>query len=131
MNAPVVRFPHQQQSTQLARPQSAEPSMPIVLVDWRPLRKGSLVGFAKILLGRSLMISNVTVNVSNGKAWAALPSKPVIVDGKHALNPTTGRPAYKPDMEWASDSARRRFSDSVVDAIRAHHPEAFSDGVGS
>jgi hypothetical protein len=70
------------------------------------------------------MISGIPINVSNGRAWASLPSKPVVIDGVHAVDPKTGKPRYQPDLEWASDGARNRFSDSVVRALLADYPEA-------
>jgi hypothetical protein len=105
----------------------AETSMPIVLLDWRPLRKNSLQGFCKILIGRSLMVSDVTINTSHGRTWASLPAKPIVRDGQHALDPKTGKPAWTPVLEWASDTARRRFSDSVIRALLETHPSALDD----
>jgi hypothetical protein len=108
---------------------TGEPGMPIVLLDWRPVRKNSLRGYAKILLGRALMVDDVAVHVTNGRGWASLPSKPVIIGGVHAIDPKTGKPGWKPNLEWTSDTARYRFSDSVVRAVLESHPGALEDGV--
>jgi hypothetical protein len=97
--------------------------MPVVLVDWKPVRRGMMRGFAKVLLGRSLMIADVVVHSRDGKAWAQLPTKPLVVDGKHARD-SNGRPRYQPLLEWASDTARNRFSAAVVAAVREADPGA-------
>ena len=95
-----------------------------MLLDWKPIRKNTLVGFCKVLLGRSLMISDVTISTIRGRSWASLPSKPIIRDGQHALDPRTGKPAWAPLLELASDTARNRFSDGVIRALLEAHPTA-------
>jgi hypothetical protein len=108
---------------------AGEPGMPIVLLDWRPLRprRNTLCGYAKILFGRALTIDDIVVHVSRGRAWANLPAKPVVRDGVHAIDPKTGKPAWKSDLEWTSDSSRNRFSDSVVRAVLEAYPSALED----
>jgi hypothetical protein len=109
---------------------SGEPGMPIVLLDWRPLhpRRNTLCGYCKILLGRALTIDDVAVHVSHGRGWAALPSKPVVINGTHVIDSKTGKPAWKPNLEWTSDSSRNKFSDSVVRAVLESYPDALEDG---
>jgi hypothetical protein len=98
--------------------------LPIVLLQWRPLVKGALRGFATIKLGKSLQINDVPVLCSNGKPRASLPSKPLIGDGK-ALLDDRGKQRYAPIMEWSDKAAADRFSQAVVDAVRVEHgPEA-------
>lgn len=103
---------------------SATGGMPVILLAWKAVWKGSLRGFATIQLGRSLKITDVSVLSSNGKLWASLPSKPLISDGK-ALLDDRGKQRYVPIIEWTSKQASDRFSAAVVAAIRAEHgPEA-------
>jgi len=78
------------------------------------------------LLGRALMISDVPVNVTNGRPWAALPSRPVVIDGQHVVD-AQGKFRWNAIVEWASDSARYRFSDSVVGAVLDAFPSALDD----
>ena len=82
--------------------------MPILLLAWRPLIRGSLRGFATIQLGRSLKIIDVPLLCSNGKRWASLPSKPLIGDGK-ALLDDRGKQRYAPILEWSDRQAADRF----------------------
>jgi hypothetical protein len=66
--------------------------------------------------------------VSNGKAWASLPSKPVLDRDGRQKTDANGKPAYAAILEWRARELRDRFSDSVVESIRRLHPEALDDG---
>jgi hypothetical protein len=97
------------------------------LVSWKPLIKNSLRGFATIELPIGLRMFDVPVLVSNGKAWASLPSKPQIdKDGQHKRD-ANGKPAYAPILEWRDRDLADGFSAAVVALIRDAHPEALED----
>jgi hypothetical protein len=94
----------------------------IRLVSWKSLIKGSLRGFATVELPIGLKLVDCPVLVSNGKAWAGLPSKPVLDrDGKHAK--PDGKPQYSTILEWKSRDLSERFSQAVVALVRAAHPD--------
>jgi hypothetical protein len=96
----------------------------IRLISWKPLVKNSLRGFAAVELPIGLKIADIPVLVSNGKAWASLPSKPQVdKDGQHKRD-TNGKPAYTPILEWRDRNLSDRFSAAVVDLIHASHPGA-------
>jgi hypothetical protein len=99
-------------------------AMPVTLLSWRPMNRGFLRGFATVLLGKSLKITDISVFQSNGKAWASFPGKPLIGDGK-ALLDDRGKQRYLTIMEWTDKAAGDRFSAAVTAAIiAAHGPEA-------
>jgi hypothetical protein len=92
------------------------------LLSWKPLVKNSLRGFATIQLSIGLKLVDCPVLVTNGKAWAGLPSKPVLDrDGKHAK--PDGKPQYSAVVEWKSWDLSERFSQAVVELVRAEHPD--------
>lgn len=92
------------------------------LVSWKAVVKGSLRGFATVELPIGLKILDCPVLVSSGKAWATLPSKPVLdAEGRHAK--PDGKAQYVPVLEWRSRELSDRFSAAVVGPIRAQHPE--------
>ncbi len=92
--------------------------------DWRPMRKGSLLGFAKIEMPSGLILVDVTILSGERGAWASPPSKPMIDRDGIALKDANGKIRYSPVVEFASKQVRERFSAAVVDALRAAHPEA-------
>lgn len=97
--------------------------MPVTILDWRPMKRNSLLGFAKIQLG-ALKISDVTVNTNSGQIWAGLPARPMIDREGAVLRNDAGKTRYVPILEWDSKAAGDRFSESVVAALEAAFPGA-------
>jgi hypothetical protein len=95
------------------------------LVSGRLLRKGSLVGFATVELPIGLIVHDCSVHQVNGKRWAALPGRAQIEDGRHRLDPATGKPAYNIVLSWRDHRLAQAFSRRVVEVFAAAHPEAF------
>jgi hypothetical protein len=96
--------------------------MQLTLLNWRPVSKGALRGFATIKLGRSLKVSDVAVLRANGKAWANLPSKPMIASDGSPMRDAAGKMRYSAILEWTDRSVSDDFSESVVAAVEAAHP---------
>ena len=99
-------------------------SPPITLLDWRPIQKGGLRGFAKFRLGRSIIINDIAIHNSGGKKWAFMPSKPVHgPDGAQKIG-DNGKPIYAKIVEWVDRAASDRFSETAIRLIEAEHPGA-------
>lgn len=96
--------------------------MPLSLLEWRPLKKNSLRGFATVRVGKALKISDVSVHASNGKRWASLPSKPQINKDGVVLKDDSGKVKYTPIVSWTEKDAADRFSEAVIAAIESAHP---------
>ena len=103
------------------------PVAAVTLLEWRPLGKGSLVGFVTVQIGRSLIVRDVSVLTSNGRCWAGLPGKPVIGRDGLPVKGNDGKQKYVPVLEWNNRAASDRFSESVILAIRAQFPGALDD----
>jgi hypothetical protein len=70
----------------------------------------------------------VPVLVSNSRVWASLPAKPQIdQDGRHKRD-INGKPAYNAMLQWRDRSLSDRFSDRVVELVRASHPGDLEEG---
>ena len=90
------------------------------------MRKGSLLGFAKVELPSGMVLIDVTILSGERGAWASPPSKPMIDRDGVAMKDANGKVKYSPLVEFASKEVRERFSSAVVEALRAAHPEAFA-----
>ena len=97
------------------------------ILDWRALRKNSLIGFAKAELPSGMVIADVTVLTSEGGAWASPPSKPMIGRDGSVMKDANGKIKYQPIIEFTSKNVRDKFSRAVVEALRAAHPEALEN----
>lgn len=107
-------------------PPSTE-AMPVALLEWRPVTKGALRGFARVRLGRALVIHDIPVLCSNGRVWVTLPGRPIInADGTVARG-EKGKARYVPILEWADRRSADRFGDAVLAAIKAEHPDALAE----
>jgi hypothetical protein len=105
--------------------ESANRSMPVVLLGWKPLRRNTLQGFASIRLGATLKIHDVAVHRhENGRRWAQLPAKPILQADGSVKRDGSGKVQYAPLLEWSDRAASDRFSEAVIEAIEAQHPGA-------
>jgi len=100
---------------------AASGQMPVALLSWKSVAKGSLLGFARVRLGRSLVINDVPVLQTNGKFWASMPGKPLVDRDGQPLRDAKGKQRYVPVLEWEDRDAQSRFSDAVVEAITREH----------
>ena len=94
--------------------------------DWKPLNKGQMRGFARVLLPSGLTLIDCVVGLNDKGAWASPPVRAQIDRDGNVLREPSGKIKYSPMIEFASRELRRRWSDSVIEALRAAHPEALA-----
>jgi DNA-binding cell septation regulator SpoVG len=106
---------------------SAHPAVSAVkILDWRPMQKGALRGFAKIALPSGMIISDVTVLTAERGPWVSPPSKPMVGRDGIALRDDGGKMKYSPIIEFTSRERRDQFSAAVLAALAALHPDALA-----
>jgi hypothetical protein len=98
----------------------------ITIEDWKPLNKGQLPGFTRVLLPSGLILVGCPVGLNDKGAWASPPARPQIGKDGEVLRKSSGKIKYSPVIDFASREIRRRWSDAVIAALRASHPEALS-----
>ena len=96
------------------------------ILDFRALRKNSLLGFAKVELPSGMIVADVTVLSGERGPWASPPSKPMVGRDGVAMKDANGKLRYSPIIEFTSKEIRDKFSEAVIAAIRESHPEAFA-----
>ena len=98
-------------------------AMPVALLEWKKVEKNTLRGFAKVRLGKALIMRDVAVHCSHGKRWASPPSKPILgTDGMQKKDEKTGKAAFVPIIEWADRETSDSFSEGVIAAVEAQYP---------
>jgi hypothetical protein len=102
----------------------------VSLLDWKAVRQNTLYGFASVKVARiNLRIDDVAIHQKGGSRWAALPSKPMVDrSGAVLRDQTTGKVKYSPILQWCDRRTSDAFSQAVVTALLAAHPDALDDG---
>jgi hypothetical protein len=95
------------------------------LLDFKPVRKKSLRGFASVKLPNGLVINDIVVGEANGRQWALLPSKPLLDRDGNLVRDTGGKIRYSSVVEWDLAELRQEFSRRVVSLVHAQYPAAF------
>jgi hypothetical protein len=100
---------------------------PVVVLTWRAFHSaGSLRGFATIKLPSGLVCHDFAVHRS-GESWRVLPpSRPRLDHEGRPTRDETGRIQRSPVVSFADPGTHARFSDVVIDALRAAFPEALT-----
>ncbi len=98
--------------------------MPVSLLDWKEMKRNTLRGFAKVRVGKALIIHDVTVHTSHGKRWASLPSKPMMAADGIAKKDDNGKIKYVSLIEWGDKDTADSFSEGVIQAVEREHPGA-------
>ena len=92
--------------------------------EWKPMPKGTLLGFAKVEMPSGMILADVTVLSGTRGPWASPPSKPMIARDGVVMKDDAGKIRYSPFVEFTTKEVRDKFSAGVIDALRASHPEA-------
>jgi hypothetical protein len=72
-----------------------------------------------------LRIKEATVNVSHGRRWIGLPSKPQIDRAGHVITDDRGKRQYVSILQFADRETGDRFSERVIEALVERFPHAF------
>jgi hypothetical protein len=103
----------------------------VTCLAWRPIRKNTLAGFAKIRLEElHLLIHDVALHRKGDATWAQLPGRPWIKDGT-VVRDEAGKTQFSPILEFELGATRDAFSRAVVAAVRVFAPDALEVEVGA
>jgi hypothetical protein len=94
------------------------PNEKIVVLDWRPIEKNTLVGFAKVkIVAWSLVIDGVAIHKKEGREWAQLPARPQLDKDGNALREDSGKIKYAKILEVDDKRIAWALSDAIVAAV--------------
>jgi hypothetical protein len=96
------------------------------LINWRPFRRNTLLGFAAVRMPSGLEFYEVPVHVSGSRAWAAPPGRPWIDANGVAVRGQNGKDRYQAVIGFASHGVRSRWSGTIIDALLAEYPDALN-----
>jgi hypothetical protein len=96
----------------------------IVCLDFKPLCRNTLRGFAVVKVEQMrLVMREVAIHSKGDRAWAQLPSRPWVKDGRVVTN-DDGKIQYSALLEFDSGEVRTAFSDAVIRALLRFDPHA-------
>ena len=79
------------------------------ILDFKPLRKNSLLGFARVQLPSGLIINDCPILTSERGPWASPPSKPQIDRDGNVIRDPNGKIKYSSIIEFKSRAVRDRL----------------------
>jgi len=102
------------------------------VIAFKPLERGSLLGFADLAMDSGLVLLGCTYHASNGKRWANPPGRPQL-DGDKKVILDGGKVAYAPVVDFVDKAIRYKWSAAAVKAIDEYlaQSKAPADGAGA
>jgi hypothetical protein len=93
-------------------------------IEFKARCQNTLRGFATVRIEEMrLIVREVAIHEKSGKAWAQLPSRPWVKDGRVITN-DAGKVQYSSLFEFDSSAVRTAFSDAVIRALLILDPHA-------
>lgn len=89
-------------------------------VGWKKLERGSLMGFADLMMDSGLVLLGCTLHAMNGKRWCSPPGRPQLSPERALMYDDAGKLLYAPVIEFVDKKIRYRWSDEAVKAIEAY-----------
>ncbi len=96
----------------------------IIVTEWKPLHRNSMRGFMTATLPSGMVLHDIVIHVTDGKPWAAPPSKPMIGRDGVAMKDAAGKARYSPIISFTDKTVRERWSSAMIAALVATHPDA-------
>jgi hypothetical protein len=89
-------------------------------IAFKPLARGSMLGFADLEMTSGLILRGCTLLESNGRRWCNPPSRPRLDGDRKPMTDDGGKIVYAVVVDFASKTIRSRWSAEAVAAIDAY-----------
>jgi hypothetical protein len=96
------------------------------LMAFERVRRGALVGFARVQLPIGLTICDIPILIGPNGPFAALPSKVQLDQAQRPKRDPNGKVVYSPVAKWRDRTLSDAFSSRVIELVRAHDPDALN-----
>jgi len=90
---------------------------------FRPLQKNTLQGFVTVEHASGLVLNDVAIHCRDGRWWASPPSRPILVEGRHALD-ENGKGRWQPIVGFRGRRLQDIWSQGVIAAFLEAYGEA-------
>jgi hypothetical protein len=100
----------------------------IIIEDWKPVVRNTLLGFCRVRLPSSMVLHDVAVHTKAGRFWASPSSKPRLGrDGLQMRDAITDKPQWDQIVSFETKQIGDRFSAQVIEALRRAFPNALPE----
>lgn len=93
------------------------------VIDFRPLAKGSLIGFLTFAYGH-ITVHSAPVLQNGDRTWISLPGKPRLNRDGTPLLDARNKPLYEPICTWATRDGGDRVQAALLDQLAEKFPGA-------
>ena len=105
--------------------QEMEMTIPFAIEEFVAMKKNTLLGFACVRTPSGLLFHDVAMHRKGDICWASPASKPQMGRDGTQMRAPDGKLLWRPVVSFSSKKARDNWSSSVIEALKASHPEAF------
>ena len=101
-------------------------SAAITCLTFKPLARGSMLGFADLQMPSGLILKGCSLLESNGRRWVNPPGRPQLDADRKAMLDDAGKIIYAVSIDFSTKAIRSRWSAEAVAAI-----DGYLIGIGS
>ena len=92
-------------------------SAAITCLTFKPLARGSMLGFADLQMPSGLILKGCSLLESNGRRWVNPPGRPQLDADRKAMLDDAGKIIYAVSIDFSTKAIRSRWSAEAVAAI--------------
>jgi hypothetical protein len=102
----------------------------IRITNWRPARRGALLGYCRAEFPSGAIICEISILTSPHGLWAAPPAKPRISPDGSVKRDERGKASYVTLIDFTSLELKHRWSSSIIAAMREAYPNFDEEPAG-
>jgi hypothetical protein len=96
----------------------------MLIRDFKPLRKNTLLGFFTLVLDSGLVIKECSLHEKDGKRWFSFPGKPQIDKDGKAMRDDRGKVLYANIIVVEERARSAKLQHAVLEAVAPHMAES-------
>jgi hypothetical protein len=93
------------------------------IVSWTPRESGARRGFCTATFPSGATVHDCTIFEQNGRWWASPPSRPMLGRDGLQSKDESGKLRWAPVLTFTDKDRRNLWSDGIIKALHAQHPE--------
>jgi hypothetical protein len=96
----------------------------VVIEEFRSVPKNSLRGFCRARFPSGMVVHEIAVHITDGRAWASPPARAILDRNGAPMRDAAGKTRWQPLITFAHKNIRDAWSAQVVAAVHEAFPDA-------